>query len=975
MKSRFLSGSALVSLLLALFVLLVGCSTPTEPQGSTQTTAPALGDILADYPEAVEALADEDRTVLIHLSDLHADAVRAQRAAQFAVGAGAEAVLVSGGLGDAETISGIFSQYSQVPAVFCSGEGDASLGFGVTELPGQQLRIISVDQSALDQTQVDWLIETLAATPEGFGVLLMYHGPEMSLTGAGDPAYPDFFQVEQSEGLGTLGTVLADIVDSFMMEKRFFNTYSTADGANTLTVDADFTGLAEDVEFLAHVTGHLHRDAVTYLPGTACRQLLLGVTAASEAENPEGDAFNAYIINRKKKTFRILRVGTGEMTVPYSTPFEAAEAPFSTEYLTRLELSGVQWVPFGMDAGGASEDTLPGLRFTGDQVFQVPYDGVCLWIKINAPFEVELRSGPAPDSLETLHPWLNNKAGESPYLCAIPAGHKYFAVSVANVTRAEGILDENPINSLELELAAPEIWYDPCSHQWETTVVPATCTQWGSSTAICALCGREDLQTVVTDISDRFHFTQSMSINTVNGKTFADDKWALSDFVDVSGYESLEVLMSNDNSTGTVSGLVFFNAQYKRVSGGVINSDGSGQYGVSVRQVEVPENAVYVRTIWFAQTNPGYDSQWGEFYCKATGPKSAIPPAGHSYEAVVTPPTCTKVGYTTHTCTACGDSYRDSELPMAHNYAAGVCTGCGVSVLGSEWLAPNFAEGDYTMLVLPDTQCLVENWPQHFQEMTQWIADNKDRLNIQAVLHLGAMVDDNLAVQWETVKEGMDRINAAGIPWMPMMGNHDNSEYFNRYFDYETYGTGQSWFGGSYEEGKLDHTYWFVTAGQREYLILSLGWAPTWEVLDWAKGIVEENPEKNVILTAHGYMNSNGQLLSEVSSISITKYFKDRPEGYQVWEAFQGYENLVLAMGGHVPSPDVIQWIGQNGAGRDVSSLLFDRQRDDIENHYGMIGILTFHAESDTVDINWYSADLDALYREKNQFPIEVPHK
>jgi len=36
-----------------------------------------------------------------------------------------------------------------------------------------------------------------------------------------------------------------------------------------------------------------------------------------------------------------------------------------------------------------------------------------------------------------------------------------------------------------------------------------------------------------------------------------------------------------------------------------------------------------------------------------------IPALGHSYESVVTPPT-TEQGYTTHTCTVCGDSYRDS---------------------------------------------------------------------------------------------------------------------------------------------------------------------------------------------------------------------------------------------------------------------------------------------------------------------------
>ena len=35
---------------------------------------------------------------------------------------------------------------------------------------------------------------------------------------------------------------------------------------------------------------------------------------------------------------------------------------------------------------------------------------------------------------------------------------------------------------------------------------------------------------------------------------------------------------------------------------------------------------------------------------------------GHSYEAVVTAPTCTEMGFTTHTCAACGDTYVDTYV-------------------------------------------------------------------------------------------------------------------------------------------------------------------------------------------------------------------------------------------------------------------------------------------------------------------------
>ena len=50
----------------------------------------------------------------------------------------------------------------------------------------------------------------------------------------------------------------------------------------------------------------------------------------------------------------------------------------------------------------------------------------------------------------------------------------------------------------------------------------------------------------------------------------------------------------------------------------------------------------------------------------------------HAYEEVVTEPTCTAGGYTTHTCPVCGHSYTDSETgALGHNYVDGTCDRCG----------------------------------------------------------------------------------------------------------------------------------------------------------------------------------------------------------------------------------------------------------------------------------------------------------
>ena len=55
------------------------------------------------------------------------------------------------------------------------------------------------------------------------------------------------------------------------------------------------------------------------------------------------------------------------------------------------------------------------------------------------------------------------------------------------------------------------------------------------------------------------------------------------------------------------------------------------------------------------------------------------PPHTHSYEAVVTAPTCTEGGYTTYTCD-CGDSYiADETAALGHAWKGTSCTRCGAT--------------------------------------------------------------------------------------------------------------------------------------------------------------------------------------------------------------------------------------------------------------------------------------------------------
>ena len=74
-----------------------------------------------------------------------------------------------------------------------------------------------------------------------------------------------------------------------------------------------------------------------------------------------------------------------------------------------------------------------------------------------------------------------------------------------------------------------------------------------------------------------------------------------------------------------------------------------------------------------------------ESFCECGDKKSEeIALADHNYVSAVTDPTCTDNGYTTHTCSVCGDTYTDAETESTgHNY-------------GSEVTAPTCTDNGYT---------------------------------------------------------------------------------------------------------------------------------------------------------------------------------------------------------------------------------------------------------------------------------------
>ena len=125
--------------------------------------------------------------------------------------------------------------------------------------------------------------------------------------------------------------------------------------------------------------------------------------------------------------------------------------------------------------------------------------------------------------------------------------------------------------------------------------------------------------------------------------------------------------------------------------------------------------------------------------CTACG-EVLNPMLGHAYTTEVTPPTCTEGGYTTHTCTRCGDSYTDTPTdPLDHTEGDAatctkdqVCTVCGEvlnPMLGhaytSEVTSPTCTESGYTTHTCTRCGDSYTDTPTALAEHTygEWVTD------------------------------------------------------------------------------------------------------------------------------------------------------------------------------------------------------------------------------------------------------------
>lgn len=135
---------------------------------------------------------------------------------------------------------------------------------------------------------------------------------------------------------------------------------------------------------------------------------------------------------------------------------------------------------------------------------------------------------------------------------------------------------------------------------------------------------------------------------------------------------------SKDNPFCSNCGTTFFQDDTQKPSDGTQSTTPSENTEPSAESV--PQNTEPAPT-QPTPTQPAHTHSYSAATCTKPGTCSCGATngdaLGHSYKSKTTSPTCTSQGYTTYTCSACGDSYKDNYVNAKHNYQNYKCISCG----------------------------------------------------------------------------------------------------------------------------------------------------------------------------------------------------------------------------------------------------------------------------------------------------------
>lgn len=301
----------------------------------------------------------------------------------------------------------------------------------------------------------------------------------------------------------------------------------------------------------------------------------------------------------------------------------------------------------------------------------------------------------------------------------------------------------------------------------------------------------------------------------------------------------------------------------------------------------------------------------------------------------------------------------------------------------------------FTVVVFPDTQFYTRDYPATYQAQAQWVVSNRSALNVVFVAHEGDIVQGlGKRPHWDVATAAHAKLEAAGIPYSVLPGNHDMSQtgqaaLYDTYFPPSRF-AGKSWYLGylgdsasgakqgtgsdGVADGAVDRlnkdSYQVVTASDMRLVFISLEMDMPGYAVAWAQRVVDAqlavNPSTTFVLVTHTFLLSNGNR-------ATTPWWRaDGTSAEKVWQTLVRPNCAIrFVLSGHYTAERMRS--DNNACGQPVYQLLADYQSR-THGGDGWLRYLTFRPGDDAVDVRTYSPTLGGFETDANsQFSLAFP--
>ncbi len=339
-------------------------------------------------------------------------------------------------------------------------------------------------------------------------------------------------------------------------------------------------------------------------------------------------------------------------------------------------------------------------------------------------------------------------------------------------------------------------------------------------------------------------------------------------------------------------------------------------------------------------------------------------------------------------------SGQDRELDAPPGHASASTT---LAHEGSERDSDSF-----TLIVLPDTQGYADvrhketakHWPDIgdqrscFFQQTEWIKQNKQKLNIAMAVHVGDITQTDHDEEWKIADTAFKLLDDH-VPYVVCSGNHDmgylpqnrgtsnsRDSRFNAYFGPARFTNNPLYrphFGVDAKqhfrkEGEIESYYLFLNAGEMKFLLITLEFKPRDESLAWANRVVSQHPDCRTIVVTHAYLTSKPGQRS-----STDKYKVQGNSGEEIWKKFVSqHRNIFMVLSGHAMENRLTS---KGKHGNLVHQVQADYWYWDIPKTKagsGFLRIMTFYPGKNKIEVQTYSPVLDEfLTRPKSTYSLD----